>query len=38
MIEKTGIATEENLVGIIPSKERLSRGPVAIIECFQMIP
>ncbi|MBA1333937.1 MAG: 4Fe-4S ferredoxin, iron-sulfur binding domain protein [Firmicutes bacterium] len=38
MLEKTGIPTEEQLKEVTPSKERLSRGPVAIIECFQEIP
>jgi Fe-S-cluster-containing hydrogenase component 2 len=38
MLEKTGIPTEEQIKEVTPSKERLSRGPVAIIECFQEIP
>ena len=38
MLEKTGIATEQDLANVIPSKERLAKGPVAIIECFQRIP
>lgn len=38
MLEKTGIPTEEQVKDVTPSKERLSRGPVAIIECFQEIP
>ncbi|MGE5631074.1 MAG: (2Fe-2S)-binding protein [Caulobacteraceae bacterium] len=38
MLEKTGIATPENLAEVTPSKERLAKGPVAIIECFQRIP
>ena len=33
-----GIPTKEDLDKIIPSEERLSGGPVAIIECFQEIP
>lgn len=38
MIEKTGIATESDLAGVIPSKARREKGPVAVIECFQRIP
>lgn len=38
MLEKTGIPTAEDLKKIIPDKERLARGPVVIIECFQRIP
>lgn len=38
MLEKTGLPTPEDLAKVSPSKERLSRGPVAIIECFQRIP
>lgn len=38
MLEKTGVATEQDLTAAIPSKERLAKGPVAIIECFQRIP
>ncbi len=38
MLERTGVATSENLKEVTPGKERLSKGPVAIIECFQNIP
>lgn len=38
MLEKTGVPTFEDLEKIFPSKERLDKGPVAIIECFQEIP
>lgn len=38
MLEKTGIATEQDIAKALPSKERLAKGPVAIIECFQRIP
>lgn len=38
MLEKTGIATEQDLAGVTPPKERLAKGPVAVIECFQRIP
>jgi len=38
MLEKTGIATPELLAEVTPSKERLAKGPVAVIECFQRIP
>jgi len=38
MLEKTGIASEEQIANSFPSMERLEKGPVAIIECFQRIP
>jgi Fe-S-cluster-containing hydrogenase component 2/bacterioferritin-associated ferredoxin len=38
MLEKTGVATEQDLAAVIPPKERLAKGPVAVIECFQRIP
>lgn len=38
MIEKTGVATSDNLKSVIPSQERRKKGPVAVIECFQSIP
>jgi Fe-S-cluster-containing hydrogenase component 2 len=38
MLHTTGIATEQDLAKVIPAKERLEKGPIAIIECFQEIP
>lgn len=38
MLEKTGIASLEQIESSFPSMERLEKGPVAIIECFQRIP
>jgi len=38
MLEQTGLPSAEDLAKVSPSTERLSRGPVAIIECFQRIP
>ena len=38
MLINDGIPTREDLAKIIPSEERLARGPVAIAECFQEIP
>ena len=38
MLSKTGVATAEDLKAVSPSDERLKKGPVAIIECFQRIP
>lgn len=38
MLEKTGIASEEQVANSFPSMERLEKGPVAVIECFQRIP
>lgn len=38
MIYKTGVPTKEDLQKVAPSAERLAKGPVAVIECFQKIP
>ncbi len=38
MLEKNGIPTDDDLKKVIPDKERLAKGPVVIIECFQKIP
>lgn len=38
MLEKTGIATREDIAAVMPPEERLAKGPVAMIECFQRIP
>jgi Fe-S-cluster-containing hydrogenase component 2 len=38
VLEKTGVATQKDLEKVMPSKERLKKGPVAVIECFQRIP
>ncbi|MCL2360850.1 MAG: (2Fe-2S)-binding protein [Defluviitaleaceae bacterium] len=38
MLEKTGVPTPEQVDSIFPTEERLSQGPIAIIECFQPIP
>lgn len=34
----TGVLTPENLEKILPSRERLEKGPVVIVECIQKIP
>ncbi|MCL2405880.1 MAG: (2Fe-2S)-binding protein [Defluviitaleaceae bacterium] len=38
MLEKTGVPTQSEIESVFPSDERLSKGPVAVIECFQSIP
>ncbi len=38
MLSKDGIPEEEDLMSVMPSEERLAKGPVAIAECFQEIP
>jgi Fe-S-cluster-containing hydrogenase component 2 len=38
MLSKTGIPTIEDIMGVMPTIERLNRGPVAVIECYQNIP
>lgn len=38
MLIKTGVPEISDIMEVMPSSERLKRGPVAIIECFQEIP
>lgn len=38
MFEKTGVATREMVLEKFPSVERINRGPVAVVECYQKIP
>jgi len=38
MLISTGVPTKEDIAGITPSDERLAKGPVVVIECFQEIP
>jgi Fe-S-cluster-containing hydrogenase component 2 len=38
MLETTGIPSIEQVESKFPSMERLEKGPVAIVECFQRIP
>lgn len=38
MLEKTGVPSPELIKSITPSDERLKKGAVAIIECYQEIP
>ena len=38
MLIQNGIPTAEDLMKVMPSEERLRRGPAAIAECFQCIP
>ncbi len=38
MLEKTGIPTIENINSRFPSDERLQKGPVVVVECYQNIP
>ena len=38
MLRKDGIPTAEDIAKVLPSAERLAKGPVAIAECFQEIP
>lgn len=38
MLNKTGVPTAKDLNKVYPSEERMLKGPVAIIECFQEIP
>jgi len=38
MLEVTGVPTPNQIDNVFPSVERLAKGPVAIIECYQNIP
>ncbi len=38
MLEKTGVPAREQVEAVKPPQERLAKGPVAIVECFQEIP
>lgn len=38
MLIKTGVPEDSDIIDVMPSNERLKKGPVAIIECFQEIP
>ncbi len=38
MLAQTGMTTMEDLIAVLPSEDRLHKGPVAIFECFQKIP
>lgn len=37
MLIRDGIPTSEDLATVMPSEERLAKGPIAITECFQNI-
>ena len=38
MLEKTGIPSKEMIMGKFPPIERINKGPVAVVECYQKIP
>ena len=38
MFEKTGVASREMVMAKFPSIERINKGPVAVVECYQKIP
>ena len=38
MVEKTCVATREMVMTKLPPIERINRGPVAVVECYQKIP
>ena len=38
MFEKTGVASREMVMTKFPSMERIDKGPVAVVECYQKIP
>ncbi|HBB28459.1 MAG TPA: 4Fe-4S ferredoxin [Clostridiales bacterium] len=38
MLEKTGIPTKEMIMGVFPSIDKINKGPVAVVECYQNIP
>ncbi|MDO5115216.1 MAG: 4Fe-4S binding protein [Synergistaceae bacterium] len=38
MLINDGVPTKEDLEKVFPSEERMAKGPVSVIECFQKIP
>ena len=38
MFEKTGIPSNEMVMGKFPSIDRINKGPVAVVECYKEIP
>ena len=38
MFEKTGVASREMVMTKFPPVERINKGPVAVVECYQKIP
>jgi len=38
LLRTTGVPTEQELDAVFPSKERLEKGPVVVVECFETIP
>ena len=38
MFEKTGVASREMVMTKFPPIERIDKGPVAVVECYQKIP
>lgn len=38
MLRRTGVPSREELARVLPPRERLEKGPVAIFECFERIP
>ena len=38
MFEKTGIASRDMVMTKFPPVERINKGPVAVVECYQKIP
>jgi len=38
MLDKTGVPSASQIRDGTPSSERLKKGPVAVVECFQSIP
>lgn len=38
MLFETGIPTADDLIAVTPDDERMAKGPVVVVECFQEIP
>lgn len=38
MLSRDGIATQEDIKTVMPGKDRLLKGPVAVAECYERIP
>jgi Fe-S-cluster-containing hydrogenase component 2 len=37
-LKRTGVPDDDDLLAVYPSRERLTKGAVAVLECFQNIP
>jgi len=38
LLKTTGVPSDQEIDGVFPSQERLEKGPVVVVECFETIP